>query len=479
MFVIAGVVSAGVLAVPCLLPWAGRAAIGHAGVAQRTTTVVQPAKPAMPLPTSQAVFPLKIGPTGRYLVDSKGHPFMIVGDSPQSLIVNLSVSQANDYFADRAAAGFNAVWINLLCDTYTGGRPDGTTYDGIAPFTTPGDLSTPNPAYFARADEMIRLAAKRGIAVFLDPIETGGWLDVLRQNGSAAAYAYGLYLGSRYRKFSNIVWLNGNDFETWTDPSDDALVLAVAKGIKASDPKALQTVELNETVSMSLDDPSWRGIVGLDAVYTYAPTYAEMSSAYVRSDRAPTFLVEANYEGENGYVGPSTLRRQEYWTMLSGGTGQIYGDKYTWPFLKGWSSRLDTIGSQQITFLKNLFSPRPWFNLVPDTNQTLAVSGYGTYSGAADLNTNNYVTAARTPNGRLAMAYLPSGGAIKINMARMAGPRVQAQWYDPTDGKYRTVSGSSFSDQGVRRFASPGKNHEGDRDWVLVLTATKTSIGNS
>jgi len=33
--------------------------------------------------------------------------------------------------------------VNLLCATYTGGRADGSTYDGIVPFT-PNDLATPN-----------------------------------------------------------------------------------------------------------------------------------------------------------------------------------------------------------------------------------------------------------------------------------------------------------------------------------------------
>ncbi len=62
---------------------------------------------------------------------------------------------------------------------------------------------------------MIRLAAKHQLAVFLDPIETGGWLNVLRSNGRAKAYDYGRYLGRRYRRYPNIVWLNGNDFQTW------------------------------------------------------------------------------------------------------------------------------------------------------------------------------------------------------------------------------------------------------------------------
>src|SRR6185436_8771147 len=99
-------------------------------------------------PPSSGAYPLKVGPNGRYLVDQNDVPFLIVGDSPQALMVNLSTAEADAFFANRAAAGFNLVWINLLCATYTGGRPDGSTYDGIVPFTTDGDLATPNAAYF-------------------------------------------------------------------------------------------------------------------------------------------------------------------------------------------------------------------------------------------------------------------------------------------------------------------------------------------
>jgi hypothetical protein len=436
---------------------------------------VQPAKPAKLVPSPAPVFPLKESPTKRYLVDSEGHPFLIVGDSPQSLITNLSVAEAKTYFTDREAAGFNSAWINLLCDTYTGGRADGTTYDGIPPFTTLGDLSTPNPAYFARASQMISLAAEHHLAVFLDPIETGGWLEVLRENGVTAAYNYGLYLGQRFKQFSNIVWLSGNDFQTWQDSQDDALVLAVADGIKAADPKALQTVELNYLASTSLNDPQWARIVSLDAVYTYYPTYALVLHAYQNPDRVPAFLVEASYEGEYDFTGPSTLRRQEYWTMLSGGAGQFYGNTYTWPFLSGWQSHLDSLGSRQITYFTNFFSSLPWYDLVPDAKHELVVSGYGDYAPWININSSNYVTDARTHNGGLAVAYLPTGKPIEVDMADMAGPRVGAQWYDPTDGKYKIVKGSPFADRGRRRFTVPGKNHEGNRDWLLLLTATKAS----
>ena len=69
------------------------------------------------------------------------------------------------------------------------------------------------------------------LAVVLDPIETGGWLETLENNGSAKAYNYGVYLGNRYRGFSNIVWQSGDDFQTWsTNPSDNNLVHQVMLG---------------------------------------------------------------------------------------------------------------------------------------------------------------------------------------------------------------------------------------------------------
>ncbi len=76
-------------------------------------------------------------------------------------------------------------------------------------------------------------------------------------------------------------------------------MLAVAKGIRSADPAALQTIELNYLTSTSLDDPRWRGIIGLDAAYTYAPTYAEVLKAYGRRDHLPVFMIEASYEGEH------------------------------------------------------------------------------------------------------------------------------------------------------------------------------------
>src|SRR6516162_6292061 len=69
-------------------------------------------------------YPLKVSANGRYLVDQKAAPFLITGDSPQALMVNLSEEEAEFFFANREYRGFNAMWINLLCRNGTGGRVD-------------------------------------------------------------------------------------------------------------------------------------------------------------------------------------------------------------------------------------------------------------------------------------------------------------------------------------------------------------------
>ncbi len=129
---------------------------------------------------------------------------------------------------------------------------------------------------------------------------------------------------------------------------------------------------------------------------------------------------------------------------------------------------LDTPGAVEMAHLTALFTPRVWYNLVPDTNHTLLTAGYGEYSGSGYVADNNYVTAARTADGSLAMAYTPVLGQFTVNLGQMGGTTV-ARWYDPSSGAYIPISGSPFSNSGAHNFTTPGNNADGDGGWVLVL----------
>jgi hypothetical protein len=440
----------------------------------------------LPVAAVSPVYPLKISAGGRYLVDQNNTPFLLIGDSPHSLIVNLSETNAAFYLADRATNGFNSLWVELLCVPYTGGRQDGSLLDGTLPFTntitstTNYDLTTPNEAYFAYVDQIIRMAATNGIQVMLDPLDTGGMLTTALANGTINCRVYGQYLGNRYKNIPNILWISGNDFQTWSNSANDAVITAIASGIKDNDTNHLQTVELNYLLSSSLDDTNWASIVGLNGAYTYYPTYDEVLHAYRQSTNIPVFMEEANYEFEALVAGePVTttpvLRKQEYWTLLSGGAGQMYGNHYIWPFLSGWQANLDTPGAVEMRYVRALFAPRTWYNLVPDTNHTVVTAGYGTYSSSGYVANNNYLAVARTVDGSLVLVYTPVLGQFSVNMSQMSGPAV-ARWYDPSSGGYIPISGSPFSNTGTQNFTPPGNNADGDGGWVLALETSPPTV---
>jgi hypothetical protein len=115
-----------------------------------------------------------------------------------------------------------------------------------------------------------------------------------------------------------------------------------------------------------------------------------------------------------------------------------------------------------MTHLRNLLTTIPWWLLEPDTDHTLLTDGLGPEDARA--------VAASTADGSLAMVYIPGSREITVELARLAGPLVEARWYDPANGRFSAVAGSPFSTTEPRRLR-PGtdSNSAGFGDWVLVL----------
>jgi hypothetical protein len=160
--------------------------------------------------------------------------------------------------------------------------------------------------------------------------------------------------------------------------------------------------------------------------YSYYPTYAEVLHGYNQSAKIPVFMGGANFESEtNGDKdggSPHILRLQEYWTMLSGAAGQLYGNRYIWRFLPGWQTNLATVGVIQFGYMQRLFAARKWYNLAPDQQH----------------------------------------------------PFVTARWFDPSANTFQPIAGSPPANTGAQQFTTPGKNNDDEPDWLLVLeTAPK------
>ncbi len=73
--------------------------------------------------------------------------------------------------------------------------------------------------------------------------------------------------------------------------------------------------------------------------------------------------------------------------------------------------------------------------------------------------------ATRDSAGSYAMVYVPVGRAFKVRMDKIAGPKVNAWWYNPRTGEATAIG--DFANAGEREFLSPTPGEQ--LDWVLVL----------
>ena len=441
---------------------------GHRGATHRHRTgfrVIRRACGVSAPVGARASLPLRVVSGRRHLVGANGVPFLMQGDAAWSLMAELTRQEVETYLQDRARRGFNTVLVSLI-EHHFSSDPPRNAY-GDAPFTTPGDFSTPNPAYFAHVDWVLRRAQQLGFVVLLTPAYLGydggdeGWWQEVEDNGTAKMRNYGRFLGRRYGNLSNVIWVQAGDF----DPPDRRLVDALAQGIAETDPDALQTVHTAPETDPMEYWPT-RTWLRVNNVYTYDETYAAASEEYRRSTR-PFFLLESTYENEHG-VSTRQLRTQAYHAMLAGSTGHVFGNNPIWHFSSGglftpprgvtWQTALGGPGSRGMAVAGRLLRSIAWWNLRPDLDGRWLVAG--------EQSGQQRAVAAVSCNRRLVVAYVPTSRTVTVDLRQLAGTTATLIWYDPTDGTARPVIHRRTT--APFQLATPGRNHGGDTDWLLI-----------
>ncbi len=404
---------------------------------------------------------VQLSGNGRYLIGPNGEPFFLNGDTAWSLIAQLSREDAEIYLEDRRQKGYNFILVNLIEHQFATNAPN--NIGNQAPFTTAGNFSTPNEAYFAHADWIIHKAAEKGIVVLLDPLYLGigcgyqGWCAEVQANSLANMRSWGRYIGNRYKDFPNIVWIMGGD----ADPRQVAdKVREVVYGIKEYDTAHIMTAHNapSQSAASVWSGESW---LTLNNIYTYNDTYPAAIAEYNRVPFKPLFLLETAYENEHGST-PLSLRRQAYNAILSGATlGHLFGNCPMWSFYDAgycasatWQSQLDSAGSVTLSYLGRLFRSRAFHRLVPDQNHGVLTAGYS--SGTA------YAGTARTDDGATVIAYIPTARTVTVDMTKISGGQASTWWFNPRTGEATAIG--LLPATGTRTFTSPDLN-----DWVLVL----------
>ncbi len=428
---------------------------GPGGEASQTAMVTVQGAPA-------GLFPLRVEAGKRHLVDAAGRPFLLHGESAWRLITTLTKPEADQYLEDRHERGVNAIMVKLIDHEVS---PAGPNALGDVPFTVTGDFATPNEAYFAHADYVIRKAAELGILVLLAPAYMGfegqsqGWYVPMTLNGATKLRAYGRYIATRFQAHNNILWVNGGDF----DPPERDLLRAVASGITDVDAKWLHTFHGGRGTSALGFLGTGEAWLSVNNVYTSSDDVVAKAFTEYNRSTMPFFLIEAFYENERGSTA-ATVRQQAYQALLSGAAGQLMGNNPMWLFGDGWQGALDSPGARSLSRLRALIAPLPWHTLVPDQSNVVLTAGIESGSRRA--------VAAQTANRSLVLVYTPSARALTVNLGQLAGPNVRARWHDPVSGAFSAVAGSPFVASGMHVFTPAMTNAGGDSDWILVLESS-------
>jgi hypothetical protein len=410
----------------------------------------------------------RVSANQHYLVDEAGKPFFIMGDTPW-FVQKLKIDEALMVLDDRKKLGYNSLLLELLDDS-TIPCIDGY---GNPAFATDTDITKPNQAFWDYTLKLFEECEKRGFFIAVNPIWYGWggglWMHHINPQNMAV---YGEFLGKRFSRFRNIMWLNAGDRNP--DDRTDACTRVLIEQIRKYAPHHLHTVHNAHEYSSS-DFYYHEDWLDVNSGYTYGKSYLHILPEYHRNRPVkPVILCETGYEAEPNDIHslqdpnsgelwtPYLIRRNVWWAVLSGACGYFAGSRL-WRWESNWKETMHVRSSIEAPVVMKLFRKIDWWNLVPDTHHELVTEGYG---GFDDV---NYVTAALTPEGNCAAVYLPQEGKITVKMSKLKSG-IKFTWFDPTSGAEKTATGTSLENQQMQ-FASPAKNAANEPDWVLVFAS--------
>ncbi|WP_165227330.1 apiosidase-like domain-containing protein [Aquisphaera insulae] len=419
-------------------------------------------------------FPIRISDDRRHLVDGHGKPFFYQADTPWMIFLKLNQAEAKEYMARRQEQGFTALQVMLT------GFLGMTNRDGELPFEgrpPEQDLGRPNERYFAHVDRVVEEARELGMLLAIAPAwsdccgvgwagkEKDGTPKPLNANGPTKCREYGRWLGRRYGRFPNVAWILGGDI----DPDNArAEIRQIGLGLKEAAPYQLITYHASSSHSSTDVWPADERWLDVSMVYTYfrgfnkawnknQPDVYEVSHAeYTKRPVRPFLLGESTYEGEHSDWGSALqARKQAWWCVLGGGCGHAYGSP-NWNMPPTWRRVLEQPGAISLGHLRRFVESRPWWKLVPDARNAVAVAGRGPFA------TNDYAVTAIASDRSFSVTYLPTRRKITLDVGTISGPRAIAWWFNPRTGESTRIG--AIADKRPRDFEPSA-----DGDWVLIL----------
>lgn len=435
---------------------------------------------------------IKVSENKRFLSTEGNEPFFWLGDTAWELFHRLTLEEAEYYLDVRSKQGFNVIQAVVLAELDGLHTPNA---NGHIPLIG-DDPAKPNEYYFRHVDDVIKLAAKKGLYIGLlptwgDKVHKGLWGIGPAIFDESNAYIYGKFLGERYKDFKNIIWILGGDRpaegyeKVWT---------SMAQGIKdglGRKPFITYHPSGGNSSSKWLHQMDWLDMNMLQSGHCLVdtPNWEMIRNDYNLTPIKPVLDGEPNYENhpidpylrkwhpEYGRFTDYDVRKQAYRSVFSGACGHTYGHHSVWQMYSPkyapvtfascyWDEAIHFPGAKQMVHLKNLMLSYPYFTRVPAQEMLLNVSPPPLPKDQEDrINPERacYPVATRDSDGSYALIYFPvPNQTLLIDTSSLLGSKVKAYWFDPRTGE-KFYLGDFHKE--TLKITSP----LGGPDWVLIL----------
>lgn len=419
---------------------------------------------------------LRVSENKRFLVFDDGTPFYYLGDTGWELFHRLNKAETEKYLENRRAKGFTVIQAVALAELDGLNTPNA---EGNKPLIG-NDPLIPNEAYFAHIDWVIKKAQEKGLFIGLlptwgDKVDPASWGKGPKIFNKDNAYKYGKWIGSRYKDFPNIIWINGGDRDG--SGENTAVWNAIGEGIKSVDKNHLMTFHPwgEHSSSEWFRNSNWLDFNMCQTGHgqrSYSIYKRIIERDYNLKPVKPCFDGEPRYEDHPvawnpeilGWFDDADVRQAMYWNLFSGSFGHTYGCHPIWQFLTpdhepvglarhNWYDVLDLPGAFDLIHARRLIESRPFLSRVPD--QSLIVPSY--------YPETDYVAASKGDG--YAFIYFPTGWTAEIILDKLEAKNLNVWWFDPRTGESKLIE--KIAGTGIRKFTPPSGGR--GNDWILVL----------
>jgi hypothetical protein len=454
---------------------------------------------------------LEVSSNGHYVQHADGTPFLWIGDTGWGMFQQLTREEVDQYLDSRQALGFTVIQSVAHWSPHGGGMkrsPDNAANAyGHRPFI--GEENAPNTSeplvvkggssvapndYWDHADYIIAAVKKRNMYLALLPCWASELVSGTGEYTAAEAKTYGAFLGKRFGKEPNIIWILGGDTKAQFAGYDKhqnyseydyreiyrSMAEGIVKGVTGKSPawneqhaawdEVFFTYHPNGDApygsSQWFHEDAWQDANGVEVWKEVNDVYRTMLDDYQLKDPIkPSLFLEGSYEygtyrHECGWVTPVRVRRQFYQTFFAGGAGHTYGAGPIWA-MRGnegdyncgytWQQALDFPAAAQVSVIgKQFLIDHKWNEWIPDGS---VLSGVG--------ENESLKTAVTTASGKMALVYFSNNSSCQVN--NVLKKEAKAYWFYPRNGEKENVS--SFKENESRDMVPPSKWE----DAILVL----------